>query len=97
MYDPQGPSVYLPTDPPEETGPVPPPSLGDHLTVVAMGVAAAGVFLLGWWIQVPILRWILMIGGGFFFSVVLFLLGIFMFGRTDDAPRRPVPEPPNER
>jgi hypothetical protein len=45
--------------------------------VIAMGIVAAGVFLLGWRIQVPVLDWILMIVGGFFFTVILFLLGIF--------------------
>ena len=98
VYDPQGPSLYLPTDPPAETGPVPRPSVGDHLKVVGMGIVAAAVFLLGYWIRVPILRWILMIVGGFFFSVILFLLAIFIFGpNDDDARRRPVPERPNER
>ena len=39
-----------------------------------------------------------MIVGGFFFSVILFLLGTFIFGRNDDdARRRPAPTPPNER
>ena len=78
LYDPQGPSVYLPHDP-VDAGPVEPPSLLDHLMIVLMGVAAAGVFWLGWWIDVPVLEWILMLVGGFFVSVVLFLLWIFIF------------------
>ena len=89
VYDPQGPSLYLPRDP-VETEPVPPPSVGDLLKVTAMGIVAAGVFLLGWWIPVPIVGWILMIVGGFFVSVVLFLLGILIFARNggDDAQGR---------
>ena len=50
-----------------------------------MELAAAGVFLLGWRIDVPVLDWILMITGGFFFSVVVFLLGILLFGPKDEA------------
>jgi hypothetical protein len=44
-----------------------------------MGLAAAGVFVLGWWIQVPVLGAILMIVGGFFVTVIAFLLGILIF------------------
>lgn len=78
-YDPQGPSFYMPH--PVPTGPIAPmprPSVRDHLKVIAMGVVAGGVFLLGWWIQVPVLDWILMLVGGFFLTVILFLLGILI-------------------
>jgi hypothetical protein len=50
----------------------------DHLRIIAMGVVAGGVFLLGWWIQVPVLGWILMLVGGFFLIVIIFLLGILI-------------------
>ncbi len=82
LYDPQGPDVTLPGDS-VEAGPIPPIRLIDHLKIVLMGLAAAGVFWLGWRIEVPVLNWLLMIGGGFFFSVVVFLLGILMFGPKD--------------
>lgn len=85
LYDPQGPDVHLPTDP-IDTGPTPPPSLADHLFIVLIGLAAAGVFWLGWWIDVPVLEWILMIVGGFVVSVVVFLLWILIFGTKEDAP-----------
>ena len=84
VYDPQGPDVHLPSDP-IESGPIPPPRLGDYFTILFMGLAAAGVFLLGWRMDVPVLDWILMIIGGFFFSVVVFLLGILVFGPKDEA------------
>lgn len=84
LYDPQGPDVSLPDDP-VDSGPTPPPTLLDHLTIVGIGLAAAGVFWLGWWIDVPVLEWVLMIGGGFVLSVVVFLLGIFMFGPKEEA------------
>jgi hypothetical protein len=84
LYDPQGPDVHLPTDP-IDSAPTPPPSLFDHLKVVGMGLIAAGVFWLGWRIDVPVLNWVLMIVGGFFLTVILFLLGIFIFGPKDEA------------
>lgn len=85
LYDPQGPTLHLPTDPIEDTGPTPPPRFGDYLAIVLIGLVAAGVFVLGWRIDVPVLDWILMIVGGFGVSVVVFLLGIFMFGPKEDA------------
>jgi hypothetical protein len=84
LYDPQGPTVHLPTDP-IDTRPTPPPAFGDYLTFVLIGLASAGVFWLGWRIDVPVLDWILMIVGGFFVSVIVFLFGIFMFGPKEDA------------
>lgn len=79
LYDPQGPDVGIPP-PPSESGPDPRPGVRDYLTFLGMGLVAAGVFLLGWWIEVPVLNWILMIVGGFFVAVILFLLGALMFG-----------------
>jgi len=43
------------------------------------------VFWLGWRIDVPVLEWVLMISGGFVVTVVVFLLGIFMFGPKEEA------------
>lgn len=84
LYDPLGPDVHLPSDP-VESGPVPPPRLVDHLKILLVGLVAAGVFWLGWRIDVPVLDWLLMIIGGFFLIVVVFLLGIVMFGRKDET------------
>ena len=78
LYDPQAPDVMLPREPLDP----PPPErirLVDYLKIAPIGLAAAGVFWLGWWIDVPVLNWILMIVGGFFFSVVVFLFWIFLF------------------
>ena len=84
LYDPQGPDVHLPGEP-VDAEPPEPPSLVDHLTFVLIGLAAAGVFWLGWWIDVPVVEWILMLVGGFFVSVVLFLLGILIFAPGEKA------------
>lgn len=84
LYDPQGPDVALPDDP-VETGPIPGPTLLDHLKILGIGFAAACVFWLGWRIDVPVLDWVLMIIGGFFVSVVVFLLWILMFGPKEET------------
>jgi hypothetical protein len=86
LYDPQGPDVGVPG------APIPPPANPDLATrilgyfkILLIGVASAAVFWLGWRIEVPVLNWILMIIGGFFVSVVLFLLGILLFGPKTDS------------
>ncbi|HEX6064196.1 MAG TPA: hypothetical protein VFZ04_08255, partial [Longimicrobiales bacterium] len=66
---------------PVALGPVPAPRLRDYFWISLMGVAALAVVWLGWRIGVPVLNWLLMIVGAFFFSVVVFLLGIMIFGR----------------
>ena len=80
LYDPQGPEVYLPTDPidPEPEIPEQPRWVG-FLKIVGTVAVAAGVFWLGFWIEVPVLNWILRIVGGFFLSVTLFTLYIITF------------------
>lgn len=77
VYDPQGPAFYLPHQ--VVARPIPRPSVGVYLRVIVMGLAAASVFVLGWRIQVPVLDWILMIAGGFFLTVILFLLCLMIF------------------
>ena len=84
LYDPQGPDVTLPDDP-VDSGPIPGPRLLDYLMFVGIGLAAAGVFWLGWWIDVPVLEWVLMIGGGFGVAVVVFLLSILLFGAKEET------------
>ena len=71
LYDPQGPDVHLPGDE-EDSGPPEPTRPQDYLIFVLIGVAAVGVLWLGWWIDVPVIGWILMLVGGFGVSVVLF-------------------------
>ena len=84
LYDPQGPDVHLPTDP-VEPEPASPPRLVDHLKILLIGLVAAGTFWLGWWTDVPVLGPLLMIVGGFFVLVVLFLIGILLSGSGDEA------------
>jgi hypothetical protein len=87
LYDPQGPTVHPPTDPMADSQPTPPPGFGAYLTFVLVGLAAVGIFWLGWWIDVPVLEWLLMILGGFGVSVVVFLLYVLVLGPKEDAAR----------
>ena len=89
LYDPQGgPDITLPgvEDTPAE--PDRPHSVVDYLKFVGMGMLAAGVFWLGWTIDVPVLNWILMIVGGFFVLVIVFLLVILRAGPKEDEVKR---------
>jgi len=74
VYDPQGPDVHLPGDPDEPEGAAQQVTWRDRFTFLLMGLVAAAVFWLGWQIDVPVLDWILMIVGGLFVTVVVFLL-----------------------
>ena len=85
LYDPQGPDVHLHDDPDEPAGPVEELSTRDVLKMFPMALIAAGIFFLGWWIDVPVLRWVLMIGGAFLFSVVIFLFWVLLFDSKKDA------------
>ena len=83
VYNPQGPDVGIPTDSEPES----PPGLLDHLKVAGIGLTGASIFALGWWIDVPVLEWILMIVGGFVASVALFIEFMFFFGPKEDENR----------
>jgi hypothetical protein len=82
LYDPQGPDVHLPNEPIDNT-PVPPPSLADRLKILLLSIPALGLIWLGWWIDVPVLGWLLMIAGAFFFTVVVFVFKVTADGTED--------------
>jgi hypothetical protein len=79
LYDPQGPDVYLPSDPIVEREPY---RLGfaDYAKPILFVLAGVILFAAGWWLPVPVLNWLLMIAGGFLISVAVFLLAILVFG-----------------
>ena len=87
VYDPQGPDVHLPGDP-VDSDPAPPPRVMDYVTIALMAVVAAGVTFLGWWIDVPVLDWVLMIVGGFFVAVTVFVLGAMLSGGSEGDTKR---------
>ena len=84
LYDPQGPDIHLPNEP-IDTTPVPEPSLGDRLKILLLTIPAAALVWFGWWIDVPVLGWLLMIVGAFFFTVVVFVFKVTAGGAEHDA------------
>lgn len=84
LYDPQGPDVHPPGEPIDNT-PVPEPSLGDRLKILLLAIPAAALVWFGWWIDVPVIGWLLMIVGAFFFTVVVFVFKVTSGGPEDEA------------
>ena len=84
LYDPQGPDVHLPNEP-IDTTPVPEPGLGDRLKILLLTIPAAALVWFGWWIDVPVVGWLLMIVGAFFFTVVVFVFKVTAGGPEDEA------------
>ena len=78
IYDPQGPSVYLPDDPEEESGPTPPPTLWEWVKMVAIAAFLCAVTYAAWQIPVGWIRWPAVIVAGFIASAGLFVLGLMI-------------------
>ena len=87
LYDPQGPDVHLPNEPIDNT-PVPAPSFADRFKILLLVIPAAGLVWFGWWIDVPVLSWLLMIVGVFFVSVVVFTFKVTGEGSEDETTDR---------
>jgi hypothetical protein len=85
LYDPQGPDVYLPSHPINQTEPL---RLGfaDYAKTSLFVLAGVILFAAGWWLPVPVLNWLLMIAGGFLTSAAVFLLAILVVGPKEDRP-----------
>ncbi|HEY6662441.1 MAG TPA: hypothetical protein VIZ66_05915 [Sphingomicrobium sp.] len=80
LYDPQGPDVFLPTDPIEELTEFPGFGLGDWLKIGSMVAALSGVTYAAWLIP-HWLKWPLVVITGFFAAAAWFVLIAMMFGR----------------
>ena len=74
LYDPQGPDVFLPTDPIDD-GPTPPPTLWDWVKVVAMAAFLCAVTYAAWLIPIGWLKWPAVIVAGFFAIAGLVVVG----------------------
>lgn len=89
LYDPQGQDVELPGDLPAAPRTPVKMSWSEHLKAGSLfgfvGLAGALVFWLGWRIDVPVLDWLLMIVGGFFFTMFPFWLFIVMSAPKDES------------
>lgn len=75
LYDPQGPEVYLPTDPLPSDEPVPPPTVGDWITIVAICALLLALTYAAWQIPIGWIRWPAVVIAGFVAAAGLFVLG----------------------
>ena len=75
IYDPQGPSVYLPTDPVEEPVEQTRATVGDWVSIVAICAFLLGLTYAAWLIPIGWIRWPAVIVAGFVASAGLFVLG----------------------
>lgn len=79
IYDPQGPSVYLPDDP-EQTEPDPPMTLGEALKTLPMAVVLVGLTIAAWFIPIGWIRWPLVIVIGFVAAAALMVCWLCIGG-----------------
>lgn len=75
IYDPQGPSVYLPTDPVDQPAEEARATLGDWISIIAICAFLLGLTYAAWLIPIGWLRWPAVIVAGFIASAGLFVLG----------------------
>ena len=81
LYDPQGPDVFLPTDPIEELTEFPGFKLLDWLKIGAMVLVLTGLTYGAWQLPIGWVRWILVGIIGFIAAAAWFVLILMMFGR----------------
>lgn len=80
LYDPQGPDIFLPTDPIEEPGPIPPPTAFEWFKGLAIAAVLVGLTYAAWQIPIGWLRWPAVVVAGFFAAAGLFVLGSMIAG-----------------
>lgn len=78
-FDAEAHEVHLP-DEAARSSYSPPLGFATYFKTFLMLVAAVGVVVIGWVLPVPLLNWVLMIVGGFFTSVILFLFWCYWAG-----------------
>jgi hypothetical protein len=80
LYDPQGPDVFLPTDPIEELTDIPPPTPWEWFKGVAIPVFLIALTYAAWQIPIGWLRWPAVVIAGFIASAGVFVLGAMIAG-----------------
>ena len=75
IYDPQGPSIYLPTDPVDEPAGEARATVGDWISIIAICAFLLGLTYAAWLIPFGWLRWPAVIIAGFIAAAGLFVLG----------------------
>jgi hypothetical protein len=92
LYDPQGPDIFLPTDPihPE---PVPPATPFEWFKGVAIAALLVGLTYAAWLIPIGWVRWPAVIIAGFLAAASLFVVGAMIAGALGivDVNERPRP------
>ena len=81
LYDPQGPDIFLPTDPVEELTAIPPPTIFEWFKAVAIPAALIALALIAWQIPIGWVRWPAVVFVGFFAAAGLFVLGLLIAHR----------------
>jgi hypothetical protein len=79
LYDPQGPDIFLPTDP-IDPGPIPPPTLWEWFKGLAIPVGLCALTYAAWQIPFWWLRWPAVIVAGFLATAAIFVLGAMIAG-----------------
>jgi hypothetical protein len=79
LYDPQGPDIFLPTDP-VDPGPVPLPTAWEWFKGFAIAAFLCGVTYAAWLIPIGWVRWPAVIVAGFFAAAGLFVVGAMIAG-----------------
>ena len=78
LYDPQGPDVFLPTDPIEELAQVPPPTGWEWFKSLAVPAVLLALTYAAWMIPIGWIRWPAVIVAGFFLAAGLFVSGLMI-------------------
>jgi hypothetical protein len=81
LYDPQGPDVFLATDPIEEMAEFPGFKLGDWLKIAAMVAVLSALTYGAWLLPIGWIRWPLAFIIGFIAAAAWFVFILMMFGR----------------
>ncbi len=75
IYDPQGPSIYLPTDPVDEPAEQTRATVRDWISIIALCAFLLGLTYAAWLIPIGWLKWPAVIIAGFVAAAGLFVLG----------------------
>ena len=79
LYDPQGPDVFLPTDP-LDSAPIPPPTAFEWFKGFAIAAFLMGLTYAAWQIPIGWLRWPAVVVAGFLAAAGLFVVGAMIAG-----------------
>lgn len=78
LYDPQGPDVFLSTDPIEELTEIPPPTAWEWFKSLAIPAVLLALTYAAWLIPIGWIRWPAVIVAGFFLAAGLFVSGLMI-------------------